>query len=275
MRNPSRSPERPRRNSGSHPGDRWALRRAFLGMSERDVERACTAIANSLQNEQFKVSDSLVRSLERRSVLPTAAKFYSLCSVYQVSPFDAYSWYGIPFRQLFQERLSTPSARTTLVNLDVTEIAEPAPFPVSSDSDRAPDTTALLSQFVAPWGDSLAAFLAYFVDKRFLFGKVGKNDRFLFPLVLPGSLLVIDPSQTTLPTHQQGSHWKRPIYFLQLPSEYLCGYCELLSNGRLLLRPHPDSPAESREIAFPDESKVIGRVTSIAIPDIDRYFEGS
>src|SRR5258708_11419747 len=169
MRNPSRSPERTRRNSGSHPGDRWALRRAFLGMSERDVERACTAIANSLQNEQFKVSDSLVRSLERRSVLPTAAKFYSLCSVYQVSPFDAYSWYGIPFRQLFQERLSAPSARTALVDLDVTEIAKPVPFPVSLSSDPGPHATDLLSQFAAPWVVSLAPFLPYFVANRFLF----------------------------------------------------------------------------------------------------------
>ncbi len=266
MRSYRRGSERPRKARLTTPGEQWADRRALLGLSERGVERLCSDIAEELNHKAFLVSDSLVRNIERKSILPAAAKFYSLCRVYQVNPFDAFDWYGIPFRKLVLERLFAPSELTALVNFDVADaVGREIPSP-----EAGTEVTMLVSELTRQWAESLGPLLLYASANQMLFGKVGKQDRVLFPLVLPGSLLIIDPTQTELAAHQQGSYWTRPIYFLELASEYVCGYCESLSNGGLLLRPHSDSPAEAREISPEERPKVVGRVTSVAIPQIDR-----
>jgi len=233
------------------------------------VERACSEIADTLADPGFKVSDSLVRNVERKSLLPGAKKLYCLCRAYQISPFEVYSWYGIPFERLLQDRILELPQRTALVTFDVTEALVPSFSGGDSAGVRA-DTTGLIEELASQWGESLAPFLLCCAQKRFLFGKVGKDDLFLYPLVLPGSLLVIDPAQREVEAYQQGSYWTRPIYFLELTNEYLFGYCERLSSDRLLLTPHADSPARAREIEVSDELTIIGRVVSIAIPGIDR-----
>lgn len=272
MKNPLRSAGRSRKQKFSVPGDHWIERRATLGMSERDVERACAAIANSLEDSGFKVSDSLVRNLERRSILPGAKKLYSLCRVYQMSPFEVYSWYGIPFGRLLEERFAELAARTVPVDFDTAEVdVVPAPEGHTRHEISA-DRTDLIVELAGQWGESLAPLLLSGAGQGLVFGKVGRDDLFLYPLVLPGSLLVIDPAQASLAVHQQGSYWTRPIYFLEVGGDYAFGYCEMLSSGRLLLTPHADSPSTAREIEMSEDVRIVGRVISIAIPEIDRHF---
>ena len=100
--------------------------------------------------------------------------------------------------------------------------------------------------------------------RRHFYGYVGLKDYTLYPLIKPGSFLQIDPEIKHLGPHIGRSEFDRPIYFLDLRSEYACGWCELLAD-KLLVVPHPLSPCKIRVFAYPEEAEIVGQVTGVAM----------
>jgi hypothetical protein len=68
--------------------------------------------------------------------------------------------------------------------------------------------------------------------------------------------------------------WKdefdRPIYFVELRGGYACSWCELVGN-QLILLPSPQSRGQIRQLRYPNDADVIGRVTAVTmrIADVD------
>ena len=87
------------------------------------------------------------------------------------------------------------------------------------------------------------------------------------PLLPPGTYLQIDPKQNRVkkgPPQQEAEPtlWGRAIYFLDIRTGYVCGWCEL-KNGILTLVPHPNSGEQTRTFRYPLEAEVVGRVTAV------------
>ena len=57
---------------------------------------------------------------------------------------------------------------------------------------------------------------------------------------------------------------ERPIYFVELRDGYACSWCEKKPN-LLLLVPHPLSPVKTRQLVYPQEAEIVGRVTAVAM----------
>ena len=74
----------------------------------------------------------------------------------------------------------------------------------------------------------------------------------------------IDPDVRSLQTSTFRTEFDRLIYFIDLRNEYACSWCELYE-GKLLLVPHPLSPCKHRLFASPNEAKIIGQVTGVAM----------
>jgi hypothetical protein len=51
---------------------------------------------------------------------------------------------------------------------------------------------------------------------------------------------------------------------VELREEYACSWCEE-RNGNLLLLPFPESRTRVREVRYPSEAEIIGRVTAAEI----------
>src|SRR5260370_32999031 len=86
----------------------------------------------------------------------------------------------------------------------------------------------------------------------------------MYPLPRPGSFVQIDPDVKSPQAGIFRTEFDRPIYFLDLRNEYACSWCELYE-GKLLLVPHPLSPAKHRLFPFPQEAEIIGQVTGVAM----------
>lgn len=56
----------------------------------------------------------------------------------------------------------------------------------------------------------------------------------------------------------------RPIYFVELRDEYACSWCEL-KDGQLLLVPYPQTKDQVRQVRFPRDAGIIGRVTAVSM----------
>jgi type IV secretory pathway VirB2 component (pilin) len=90
------------------------------------------------------------------------------------------------------------------------------------------------------------------------------EDFTLFPLVRPGSFVEIDSGQTRVEHGGWNNEFDRPIYFVELRDSYVCSWCEP-REGKLLLIPYPQSRSQVREVRFPRDSEIVGRVTAVSM----------
>jgi len=86
----------------------------------------------------------------------------------------------------------------------------------------------------------------------------------LYPLIRPGSLVQIDPTQTKISTGKWRTEFERPIYFIELRDGYVCSWCQL-EKGQLIAIPHPQSRRAVRHFDYPSQAEVVGRVTGVAM----------
>jgi hypothetical protein len=86
----------------------------------------------------------------------------------------------------------------------------------------------------------------------------------MYPLLQPGSFVLIDESRRKLVTSGWAHEFERPIYFFEHRNGYACCWCNL-AESRLVLQPHPASGCNPEIFLYPDEIDVIGQVTGLAM----------
>src|SRR5206468_46088 len=91
----------------------------------------------------------------------------------------------------------------------------------------------------------------------------GLNDRTLDPLIRPGSFVEIDSQQNKIKSGKW-DEFRRPIYFVELSDIYVCSWCEI-SGDRLVLLPYPRSGEQIRQVRYPGEAEIIGRVIAVTM----------
>lgn len=224
----------------------------------------------SRQSPEFLVSHSWLRSIEegRNLHTPSIYKFYTLSALYNRSGTELASYFGVPFSDVGKDRAMFEWPGTHLV--DPVQEGEPTsatspPEVVSPDlSSFDSDSTVLLMKLAQIWGDIPAELIRKLDTRRSLYAYIGKKDFTLYPLILPGSFVQIDPTQTKVRRSPARRELDRPIYFIELRKGYACGWCEL-KDGRLNVIPHLNSPQGIRSFAFPAEADIVGRVTGVAM----------
>jgi hypothetical protein len=97
-----------------------------------------------------------------------------------------------------------------------------------------------------------------------VYGYVGTKDFTLSPLIRPGSFVQIDSSQRKIENSGWSGIFERPVYFVELREEYACSWCEE-REGSLLLLPFPESKTRVREVRYPSQAEIIGRVTAVTM----------
>jgi transcriptional regulator with XRE-family HTH domain len=240
--------------------------RITVGLSTREVERRSRRIVESRHNPEFLVSHSWLRSIEEGRDLhtPSVYKFYTLSAVYNRSNTELASYFGVPFSDVGRDRamFEWPTTHPIDPTRDAEgQIAyESSPEAAEFDSD----STILLTKLAQIWGDIPTELLRKLDTRQCLYAYIGKKDFTLYPAILPGSFVQIDPTQTKIRKGPARRELDRPIYFIQLRDGYACGWCEL-KDGQLSVIPHLNSPQSIRRFAFPGEADILGRVTGIAM----------
>ena len=97
-----------------------------------------------------------------------------------------------------------------------------------------------------------------------LCGYIGIEDFTLYPLIRPGSFVEIDARQNKVKSGSWQNEFERPIYFVELRNAYVCSWCELDGN-HLILIPCPQSRGQVRQVRYPTEADIVGRVTAVTM----------
>jgi transcriptional regulator with XRE-family HTH domain len=249
----------PSSSSNPEAGRRLRSVRERLGLSTRDVERMSRELAESKQNQEYYISHAWLSQIERGELTPQIFKICSLSTIYQCRIDEVLEFYGIRVSDMGREQIRQPLPHTQLVGTS----GPPAEISRAAVPGVPLERTDLVSRMFSGLS-RLEADLFPRGAAGSVYGYIGTQDFTLFPLIRPGSFVEIDSAQRKIEKAKRESVFERPIYFLELRDDYACSWCEE-KEGSLLLIPFPQSGCRVRQVRYPAEAGVIGRVTAVTM----------
>jgi hypothetical protein len=232
-------------------------------MRVRDVELASSKIAEKYHNDEFAVLINRVSEIENRGLVPNIFKLYSLCAIYRLNFHEVLEWYGISLAAMPADATFAEVPSTHLLNFP-TNIHGEAILPLALDPGVDLRRTTYLSRMIQRWGKLPLMFLDALDLKDHRYAFIGTEDWFMFPLLQPGSLVVIDETRRKVLNSGWANEFDRPIYFLEHRQGYACGWCHL-NDDRLIVQPHPASTCGPEVYGYPKDIDIIGQVTGVAM----------
>jgi transcriptional regulator with XRE-family HTH domain len=243
-------------------GEKLKKIRQKLKLSFRDVEEASTRLSIRYGSEEYVVALSRLSDIENKGVTPSIYRLYSLCAIYRLDFSELLAWYKVDLAALPSDSDVIALRQTHVVGFHRDSGGEiQVPFALDPGIDLT--KTTFLSRMIQKWGTLPLMLLHNQELKSYRYGLIGTDDDSMYPMIPPGSLVVIDDNQTSIAAAGWNTIEERPIYFLETRDAYLCGWCALRGD-QLTVQFHPAGPHESRTFKHPDEIEVIGRVIRVA-----------
>ena len=244
-------------------GQKLRRARERLNLRVRDVEQASLKIAEKYHNDEFAVLINRISEIENRGLVPTLYKLYSLCAIYRLDLQEVLEWYGISLAALPADATLAEVTRTHLLGF-ASNVSGEITLPLSLDPGIDVRRTTYLSRAIQRWGKLPLMLLDALDLKDHRYAFIGTDDWFMYPLLQPGSLVLIDETRRKVVNAGWATEFERPIYFCEHRQGYVCGWCNINGN-QLVLQPHPASTCEAEVYSFPSDIDVIGQVTGVAM----------
>jgi transcriptional regulator with XRE-family HTH domain len=242
------------------PGEKLRQARERLRLTYRDVVEASQKIAHRRNSDEFAVALSRLADIENKGTLPTIYRLYTLCAIYRLDWKEVLRWYGVPLELLPSDALQIRLKKTHAINFTAESSAA---VPPSLDREIDLNKTTFLSHMVRRWGKMPLSFLAGLDQRHLHYGLVGMADWSMYPILHPGSLVLIDQNKRKIAVDGWTSEFDRPIYFLEHRDGYRVGWCNHVA-GRLLLEPYPAAQQAPTFFDYSDID-VIGQVAGVAM----------
>lgn len=236
--------------------------RERLRLKYRDVEEASAQIAARHGNDEYVVALSRLADIENKGTIPSVYRLYSLCAIYRLDIAEVLSWYKVSISELPADADVVQHARTHPVGFQPEE--GEVQVPLSLDPGLDLSKTSFLSRLIQRWGKLPLMLLNNIDVKTYRYALIGTDDWSMFPLIPPGSLVVIDDTKRRPAVSGWTGEHDRPVYFLEHRDGYMCRWCSL-KGGQMLLLPHPVSGYDPETFVYPDEIEVIGQVIRVAM----------
>jgi transcriptional regulator with XRE-family HTH domain len=246
------------------PGQYLRERRQHLGMDYREVQEASSLLAQREQNENLYISAARLVQIESEPSEPGNHKLLSLAAIYGLDFLDLLARYGVKADRVHHYRKFLKQKTTHTLSTDVHSFDTSVTLPIHMDPRFRWETTQLVNQMVAVWGEIPAAMLMNFNPRNHILGLVGLEDRTMSPLIRPGALVLVDDNHRKIVDTGWTNEHDRPIYFIELRDGYRCAWCQL-EDEKLFLIPHPLSHSLVESFNFPNDAEVVGQVVGIAM----------
>jgi transcriptional regulator with XRE-family HTH domain len=235
--------------------------RERLKLTYREVEEASQRIAAQFDNAEFAIALSRLADIENKGTVPTLYRLYSLCAIYRLDFEDAMAWYGAPLDQLAAVALGTGLPETH--TFQIKPCGAKPPEAAVADFEIDASKTTFLSHLLRGLGSVPLRFLDGMEPRRYRYGLIGLEDRSMYPILHPGSLVIID-DRARIGAAEWANESERPIYFFERREGYVCGWCDL-TGDRLVVLPHPASHQKPLVFRYPMEIDLVGQVVGAAV----------
>lgn len=244
-------------------GQKLKRARESLNLRYRDVEEASFQIAERYKNDEYAIVLSRLSDIENKGAVPSIYRIYSLCAIYRLDYHEVLEWYGVNLSAIPADAASVSIERTHILGFSANGYGD-VMMPLALEPGIDFKKTSYLSRLIQRWGKLPLALLNNLDLKNHRYGFIGSEDWSMHPLIMPGSLVLIDETRRKIAASGWTNEFDRPIYFFEHRAGYACGWCTL-SGDRLVLQPHPSSPCTPEVYGYPEEIDVIGQVTGVAM----------
>jgi transcriptional regulator with XRE-family HTH domain len=246
-------------------GKKLRAERLRLGLSTRAVQDLSQRIARDKNNQEYYISHAWLTDAENGKFTPTLYKLYSLSLIYKCSCIDMMAFFGINVLDVAREQRLVRLPHTHLLGSSLELPGQKIVVPVDLRKDVELGRTNLLSRMFEAYAQIPVELLQQLDSEHCLCGYVGLEDYTLDPIIRPGAVVAIDTRQNKVKMGNWRNVTDRPIYFVELRDGYVCCWCELDGN-HLILIPCPQSPVQVRQVRYPTEGDIVGRVTAVTMP---------
>jgi transcriptional regulator with XRE-family HTH domain len=244
-------------------GQKLKRARERLNLRYRDVEEASIQIANRHGNDEFIIALSRLSDIENKGTVPTIYRLYTLCAIYRLEMDEVLEWYGVNPAALPSDAASIEVQKTHLISFSANGHGD-VQIPLSLDPGLDMRKTTFLSRMIQRWGKLPLSLLNGVELKNNRYAFIGSEDWSMYPLIQPGSLVLIDESRRKIVNTGWSSEFERPIYFFENREGYLCGWCTL-NESQLVVQPHPASLCFPSVYSYPEDIDVVGQVVGVAM----------
>lgn len=248
--------------STDEAGQRLRKARERLGLKFREVEVASQKIAERHANEEYSIGLSRLSEIENKAVVPSVFRIYSLSTIYRLDFRELLSWYGVDLDEQSNDAKLHELEQTHPIHFSPNGFGE-VMAPLSLDPGVDLTQTTFLSRVITNWGALPLHMLKAIDTKRKRYAVIGSEDWSMYPILRPGSLLLINDS-SRIANSGWNDEWDRPIYFLEHRDGYLCGWCHL-DRDRLVILSHPSSSEAPKIYLYPNEIEVLGQIVGVAM----------
>ncbi len=229
------------------------------------MQRLSQQIAQEKDNNQdYYISHGWLTEVENGKFTPSIYKLYSLSLIYKCSYLKIMGFFGINILDAAREQRLVSLPHTHLIGSNLEPPGQTIMLPLELRQNVELARTNLVSRMFEAWGGIPIALLQQMDLRHCLCGYIGLEDYTLYPLVRPGSFVEIDERQSKVKPGNWQNEFDRPIYFVELRNGYACSWCELDRN-QLILVPCPQSRGQIRQLRYPAEADIVGRVTAITM----------
>jgi len=246
-------------------GKRLRAERLRAGLSTRQVQKLSQLIAQEKDhNQDYGISHAWLTEVENGKFTPSIYKLYSLALIYKCTWTKILGFFGIDLLTAADDQKLVGLPDTQLIGSNLELTGRPMILPVDLRKSVELARTNLVSRMFENWGEIPAEFRQQLDFRHRLFGYVGLEDYTLYPVIRPGSFVEIDDRQNKIKRGNWQNEFERPIYFVELRDGYVCSWCEL-NGSQLILIPSPQSRTQVRQVRYPSEAGIVGRVTTVTM----------
>jgi hypothetical protein len=151
----------------------------------------------------------------------------------QISGYRVADWlrvFGLDLEDICRQQVRLPSARTLVLDTSLTDPSDWVPWFNIQNEDRETPRIAPLTSLVSRLplrriGSMVSG------ESRFLYAKVGTEDAFAFPELIPGSIVRVDPDIGELRRPDSVAISNR-LFLIEHSKGYCCCRIRRLSNAR-------------------------------------------
>jgi len=246
-------------------GKRLRAERLRARLSTRAVQKLSQQIAQEKDNNQdYYISHGWLTEVENGKFTPSIYKLYSLSLIYKCSYLKIVGFFGINILDAAREQRLVSLPHTHLIGSNLELPGQTIVLPLELRKNVELAKTNLVSRMFETWGEIPISLLQQMDLQHCLCGYIGLDDYTLYPLIRPGSFVEIDERQNKVKAGNWQNEFDRPIYFVELRNGYACSWCELDGN-QLILIPCPQSRGQIRQLRYPNEADIVGRVTAVTM----------
>lgn len=210
------------------------------------------------RSSPFYIPHSLYSESGDPSLIPTFPQMLALSHISDYRLSDWFAAFGFDLDLIPRLGVVIPRKGTALLDSSLYDRNAWVPW-FRQSAHSPPPAIAPLGQLVAQAAPRRAADLEALGQMRFLYAKVGEEDVYSFPHLVPGSIVRVDPRGSESQARDSITTGERRFFLVEHELGYSCSQLVLLSNNRVVLH-SPDFPCTQLELSLGDDARILGRI---------------